>query len=265
MRAAINIASDLKALHLSEFDFTSFEPDPKIIQLEYASKQGEPCESIKSELSANANATQNAAFATLKRNSLAAMGNASKKRRNSKPSALGSPFLDDSLQSRSSITDPNFIRYHQLASQRRHSYAPLTSYQEQQFAWMNQQQNLTQSSLSPQFHLQPLSHISQSNTSIGIQQPPRLNISENYTPMVRSKLGVSNDVPKSASIAQNPMMYSQLPFQPLSENQMNMMLSNDMIQQPIFDPIPNQNTNFIDTSQSQGYMDQNSWQWTQEQ
>jgi hypothetical protein len=246
MEAAAKLASTLSALHLADFQATSFEPDPKVIQFEYSAKEDIVCEGVKVQVSTGIAPT--APLASLKRNSLASLGGFTKKRRGSKASLLGSPYLDTSGQSQlSSIADPNFIQYHQM-SQRRHSYAPLSTYQEQQFQWLDplpNNQNLFQMQMPG---------------NMMMLQPPRLSM--DYTPAVRSKLGNTDELPKSAGSSQ-PFMFNQMPFDQL--NTLNFMQPNGYQDPELFqDSIPNQSTSFIDTSQSQSFMD-NSWQWQQQQ
>jgi hypothetical protein len=271
LEAAVALASSLDALQLANYQPTSFEPDPKVIQFEHNAKEELVCEGVRLQISKDVSSA--APLASFKRNSLSTMGGLLKRKRTlSKSSFVDSPFLESSNQSNVSITDPNFIRYHQMASQRRHSYAPLSSYQEQQFAWMNQQHSLSDpmsTAISnpsyPTFQVQHLTDIvNPSNIDMMMMQQQRLNF-DRFTPAVRSKLSDIGEISKSASENQG-LMYQSSPFQ---DNQMTMAVQGDLMQeanpQLFSEQYPNQNTNFIDTSQSHSFLDQSSWQWDQQQ
>ncbi|KAJ2998073.1 hypothetical protein HDV02_004898 [Globomyces sp. JEL0801] len=141
-----------------------------------------------------------------KRNSIVSTMNSGKKRRASKVSLSGySPSPDEDKTRLLANQDPNFVRYQQL-SQRRHSYQPLTSYQEQQYAFVQSQNNptfqmpLLNSSLSSNLMVpNPINPITQSPTYRPIKTEP---LSLSISPNLQHHTG-----PKSAGPLQQSYQY----------------------------------------------------------
>jgi hypothetical protein len=134
---AVNMAKSANGIHIHS-NMSPFDVEPRVLQFEKGAIHGKICTAVKiNQIPEGLIPPSNMNFAA-KRNSISSITPYTKKRRSSKPS-IGS--VEDSigpLLSRT-INDPQFLHYQQQFGNRRHSYQPLTSYQEQQFAWMHAQ------------------------------------------------------------------------------------------------------------------------------
>ena len=140
MYMGLGLAKDFAAVSLDGVTETSFTADPRVLSFLKNVKQGSICLSVKTN-------TIPEGFmitppSSLKRHSVAVIGGVHKKRRPSKtPGPFMPSFKEDSNEiGNNQMVDPHLLRYQQM-SQRRHSYQPLSSYQEQQFSFLQQSQN----------------------------------------------------------------------------------------------------------------------------
>jgi hypothetical protein len=158
------------------------------------------------------------------------------------------------------MTDPNLLRYQQL-SHRRHSYAPLTSYQEQQYAWLSHQQPMIP---SPLFH-----QVLQNNHMVATANPTQgLNILlDSQSQLFQSRLPMQESYHVNSAEQDSmtpkfntPYLYTNLQDQTLQENNVNVLIKTEA--EVMYDPFPN-HTSFIEKKPI--HNGQNSWEWNQQQ
>ncbi|KAJ3322142.1 hypothetical protein HDV06_003593 [Boothiomyces sp. JEL0866] len=292
MYMALLLAKSYESICIESFNENSFLGDKRVLEFEAAAKEGTICKGVKSNtLPENFLSNPNM---SLKRNSVVSLQNANKKRRPSKPmvtpmsSAMG---MENTMQM--PLNDPLLLRYQQQLSQRRHSYQPLTSYQEQQYAWMASQAPMMNHGMPPQVNNQNLQPNRQSenvmnhspNLMHSGQQPLHTmaipehfpNISQKeYQMPIRTKITrLETSIPhaagpKSAGTVGQSFMYNQMGL-----NQQFLhpsLVKNDShLQMPIVNEMGQQNyqTNDINTQnpppdQSNGYANPTNWQqWNQ--
>ena len=143
---ALGLAKRIDSIYLEQINDESFLADPRVWSFVFSAVPGAISKGVKTNIEDKVVSpffnTPN--LNSLKRHSVAAIGGMGhKKRRPSKtPTPLPSFAEDGGEQNPLSVLDPQFLRYHQITQQqRRHSYQPLSTYQEQQYAWLNSQSN----------------------------------------------------------------------------------------------------------------------------
>lgn len=151
MYMALNFAKSFDSIYLDGLTEASFTADSRVLEFTKAAVHGSICTSVKTNNVPEGFFVAPPNVSSLKRHSVAAMGGGSQKKRRPSKQIMTSvmpSFMEESgndigrslNQGGGGMADPQLLRYQQM-SQRRHSYQPLTSYQEQQqqFAFLQSQ------------------------------------------------------------------------------------------------------------------------------
>ena len=134
MFSALNLAKSFDSIYLEGLTDDSFTADSRVLDFLKTATHGSICSSVMTNNMPGGFVTAPSNFSPLKRHSVAAMGGGSqKKRRFSKQAimhGMPSSIEENKVEGRNmQLLDPQ--RYQQIY-QRRHSYQPLTLFQEQQ-------------------------------------------------------------------------------------------------------------------------------------
>jgi hypothetical protein len=162
--AALSMATSFSSIEGIGLNDALFDLNNSFVHFHQNSSHGSICSSVKSHYIQNEklNSIQHN---FLKRHSTTGypVGN-TKKRRNSKIVGVGG---DENIMIRSDVSLDSQLLRHPSQLQRRHSYQPLTSFQEQQLAWINSSPMVDANNSQ---HWQRLNMSSQN--AVNIQYPP---------------------------------------------------------------------------------------------
>lgn len=180
MHSALSVAKTFDSIYLSNVVESSFASDPRVIKFLSTAVSGEICKGVLTvvidEALVPTGPPKPAVKPLIKRNSVSSLISATKRRRMSKTPPL-STFVEDISSSGSQQTRV-FTPKLQAQFRRRHSYQPLTPYQEQQYSWITTgNMPLLRSTPSPAFYPMSIGDYQQSFRA----QPLQRNMSSDFS------------------------------------------------------------------------------------